>query len=82
MNIDIETRVEPEKHPERYEFLDSLNRQVSGRIFTSTMLPETMSAIRHVSCGGHDFFDNASESHGPVQSPADAPGHIAGRNFA
>jgi para-nitrobenzyl esterase len=26
MNIDVETRVEPEKHRERYEFLDSLNR--------------------------------------------------------
>jgi para-nitrobenzyl esterase len=26
MNIDVETRAEPEKHRERYEFLDSLNR--------------------------------------------------------
>jgi hypothetical protein len=80
MNIDIETRVEPEKCRERNEFLDSLKRQRSRRIFSSTMLPQPMSAIRHVSCDGHTFFDHASESHGPVQTSAGAPGHIAGRN--
>jgi len=50
-------------------------------IVTSTVLPEPMSAVRHMSSRGHGFFDNATKSRGPMQNPADVRGHIKGCSF-